>query len=93
MFQAIAIHHARPEHVDDFIAFMRRVREAVGDPPGLIQFDGYRDAHGGSTLAGISVWESEEAFRAALPLITSLGPERSPEWSERPDDVLTMTRF
>jgi hypothetical protein len=34
MFQAIAIHHARPEHVEDFLAFMHRVRAAVGEPPG-----------------------------------------------------------
>lgn len=25
MLQAIAIHHARAEHVDDFLAFMHRV--------------------------------------------------------------------
>ena len=27
MFQAIAIHHARPEHADAFVAFMHRVIE------------------------------------------------------------------
>ena len=42
MFVAIAIHHAAPEHVEDFVAFMGRVVEAVGHPPGLIDFDGYR---------------------------------------------------
>ena len=36
MFQAIAIHHARAEHVEDFLAYMHRVRAAVGEPPGLI---------------------------------------------------------
>ena len=92
MFVAIAIHHARPEHVDAFGDYMRRVREAVGDPPGLIDFHCYRDA-GTSRLVGLSRWESEQDFRAALPLIGSLGAERRDEWSERPDDVLMLTNI
>jgi heme-degrading monooxygenase HmoA len=92
MFQAIAVHHARPEHVDDFIAFMDRVRAAVGQPPGLIEFTGWR--HGDDpTLVAVSRWESEADFRAAVPLIMSLGHERRDEWSSRPDDLLTGTPF
>jgi quinol monooxygenase YgiN len=92
MFQAIAIHHAHPDHVDEFIAFMHRVVEKVGDAPGLIEFRGWRD--GPTTrLIGHSRWESEQAFRDALPTIMSLGPERRDEWSERPDDVLMLTEI
>jgi quinol monooxygenase YgiN len=92
MFQAIAIHHARPEHVEEFMAFMRRVIEKVGAAPGLIEFRGWRD--GPTTrLVGLSRWESEQAFRDALPLIMSLGPERNPEWSERDDDVLMLSEI
>ena len=40
----------------------------------------------GYQLAG----ESAADFRAALPLITSLAPERREEWSERPDDLLLL---
>ena len=87
--QAIAMRHARPEHVEDALAFMHRVRAAVGEPPGLIEFTTWRD--GPSTrLIGHSRWASEADFRAALPLITSLAPERREEWSERPDDVLLL---
>jgi quinol monooxygenase YgiN len=89
MFQAIAIHHAREEHVEQFLAFMHRVRAAVGEPPGLIDFTTWRDT-GSNRLIGHSRWESEADFRAALPLIMSLGPERRDEWSERPDDVLML---
>jgi quinol monooxygenase YgiN len=92
MFVAIAIHYPRPEHTDDFIAYMRRVRAAVGDPPGLVDFHGYRDAQT-SRLIGLSRWESEAAFHAALPLIGSLREERRDEWSQRPDDVLMLTRI
>jgi quinol monooxygenase YgiN len=92
MFQAIAIHHARAEHVDDFIAFMRRVVEATEDAPGLIEFRGWRDGPT-SRLIGLSRWESEQAFRDALPTITSFSGERREEWSERPDDVLMLSEI
>ena len=90
MFVAIAIHHAVPEHVEDFLAFMGRVVEAVGRPPGLIDFDRYRDQKS-NRLIGLSRWESEQAFRDALPLIGSLAHERREEWSAGPDDVLMLS--
>jgi quinol monooxygenase YgiN len=89
VFQAIAIHHARAEHAEDFLGFMHRVVEAVGAAPGLIEFTTWRDTQS-SRLFGHSRWESEADFRAALPLIMSLGPERRDEWSERPDDLLLL---
>jgi quinol monooxygenase YgiN len=92
MFVAIAIHHARPAHAEDFVAYMLRVRAAVGDPPGLIDFHGYRDTQT-ARLVGLSRWESEAAFQAALPRIGSLRAERREEWSERPDDVLMLSRI
>jgi quinol monooxygenase YgiN len=90
MFVAIAVHHVAPEHVEDFLVFMGRVVEAVGNPPGLIDFDGYRDKQT-SRLVGLSRWETEQAFLDALPLIGSLAHERREEWSERPDDVLMLS--
>jgi quinol monooxygenase YgiN len=89
MFVAIAIHHADPEYVEDFVAFMHRVIETVGHPPGLVDFRGYRDTQT-SRLVGLSRWESEAAFHAALQSIGSLGHERRDEWSLRPDDVLML---
>jgi len=90
MFVAIAVHHAAPEHVEEFFAFMGRVIQAVGRPPGLIDFDRYREQHS-NRLVGLSRWESEQAFRDALPLIGSLAHERREEWSQRPDDVLMLS--
>ncbi|ADB49972.1 antibiotic biosynthesis monooxygenase family protein [Conexibacter woesei] len=87
MFVAVAIHYPTSEHVEDFAAYMRRVRTAVGAPPGLIRFDSWRDP-GGGRLFGLSVWESQAAFEAALPLIGSLRDEHRPEWDARPDDIL-----
>jgi quinol monooxygenase YgiN len=90
MFTAIAIHHANPDYAEDFVAFMHRVIETVGHPPGLVDFDGYRDAET-SRLVGLSRWESQEAFEAALQSIGSLGHERRDEWSLAPDDLLMLT--
>ncbi len=90
MFVAIAVHHPAPEHTEDFVAFMRRVVEVVGEPPGLVDFHGYRDTHS-ARLVGLSRWESQQAFLDALPLIGSLGGERRDEWSLREDDVFMLT--
>jgi heme-degrading monooxygenase HmoA len=88
MFQTIAIHYPAPGHAEDFAAYMRRVREAVGVPPGLLSFDAWREP-GDARLVAVSRWESADAFEAALPLIGSLRDERREEWSARPDDVIT----
>ncbi len=89
MFIAVAIHHAAPEHEQAFLDFMHKVVEATEGTPGLIEFKACRDANGGF-LAGFSRWESAEAFAAALPAITSLAPLRKPEWSTKPDELITL---
>jgi quinol monooxygenase YgiN len=89
MFQAIAIHHAHPDHADAFLALMHRVIEHVGAAPGLIEFTAWREP-GGTRLFGFSRWESADAFQAALPSIGSLAGERRPEWSAREDEVLLL---
>jgi quinol monooxygenase YgiN len=89
MVQAVAIHHAVPEHREAFLAFMQRVIDATAGAPGLLEFKGFAEA-GGTRLFGFSRWESAEAFQAALPTILSLAPERRPEWSDRDDELLVM---
>jgi quinol monooxygenase YgiN len=89
VFVAIAIHHAAPELEADFIDFMHKVLQRTAGAPGLIEFKACRDPNGGF-LAGFSRWENEEAFRAALPTIGSLSHLRKPEWSTKPDEVITL---
>jgi heme-degrading monooxygenase HmoA len=89
MLQAIAIHHAHPDHADAFLGFMHRVIAHVGDAPGLIEFTAWREP-GGTRLFGFSRWESADAFQAALPSIAGLSGERRPEWSEREDELLLL---
>jgi len=92
MFVAIAFHHPAPEHEAAYADYMTRVRDAVGEPPGLIRFDCVRDDAGGR-LFGLSVWESRAAFEAALPAIGSLADEHVPAWDARPDEVVTGETF
>lgn len=91
MFQAIAIHHAAPEHVDDFAQHMRNVVAATEGAPGLLAFDCWRDTAIEGRLLAVSRWESEQAFRDALPRIGSLRHRRRPEWSVADDELLTST--
>jgi quinol monooxygenase YgiN len=84
------VHHAAPEHVEDFVAFMGRVIEATSGAPGLIEFTSWRDTGRPGLLMGLSRWESEQAFVEAMPRIMSLAPERREEWSAAPDELFTM---
>ena len=69
-----------------------KVIEATKGAPGLLEFKACRDANN-AFLAGLSRWESAEAFKAALPTITSLSPLRKPEWSTRPDELITLVEL
>jgi hypothetical protein len=68
---------------------MHEVIDATSGAPGLIEFKACRDP-GNGFLAGYSRWESRGAYEAALPRITSLAPLRRPEWSTRPDELITL---
>jgi hypothetical protein len=86
---AIAVHHAVPEYAGEFTDFMYKVIDRASGAPGLLEFRACRDP-GGRYLAGFSRWAGPEDFQAALPTIQSLAPLRKPEWSTRPDDVITL---
>jgi|SRR5215211_2714030 len=60
MFIAVAVHHAAPEHRDEFIDFMHKVIEATDGAPGPIAFKACRDP-ADRFLAGLLPL-SQEAF-------------------------------
>lgn len=90
MHVAIAIHHPKPEHVQDFLAFMATVEAVLQGSPGLLSVESWREL-GGGRLVGMSRWESQEDFTAALPRILAIGG-RDPAWSAQPDEMLSLTR-
>jgi quinol monooxygenase YgiN len=89
MLIAIAVHHAAPEYTGEFTDFMYKVIDRTSGAPGLLEFRVCRDP-GGRYLAGFSRWESPDDFAMARPAIASLAPLRKPEWTTRPDDVITL---
>ena len=91
-FVAIAIHHVAPEHEEAMVEFMHKVVDATEGAPGLIDFKACRDA-GGAFLAGVSSWESAEAFQSGLERIYSMAPLRKDEWTTKPDEVFTFVEL
>ena len=89
MFVAITIHHHVPEHEEALRGFMDEVAAAVDLAPGLIEFTTCRDS-AGRYLAGYSRWESEDAFRRALPTIRAMAPRRNPDWTSEPDEPIRL---
>jgi hypothetical protein len=68
MIAHLAIHHPKPEYKDDVLASMRRVDAAAAGQAGLIRINGWREIEG-DRLVGMSMWESRDAFEAAMPVI------------------------
>ncbi|MEU8238913.1 antibiotic biosynthesis monooxygenase [Actinoplanes missouriensis] len=64
-YLAQAIHYPKPEHRDDLIAAMGRMRAASAAVDGLEEIGGFEDADAGRLVA-ISVWSSLEAFQAGM---------------------------
>ncbi|GAA4606437.1 heme-degrading monooxygenase HmoA [Actinoplanes octamycinicus] len=62
---AQAVHYPKPEHRDDLVAAMDRMREASAGVPGLEQIGGFEDADGGRIIA-ISIWSSMAEFQAGM---------------------------
>ena len=88
-FVAVAIHHVDPRYEHEMLEFMRRVIQATEGEPGLIEFKACRELTT-RVLAGYSRWNSRRDFEAGLGTITSLSPQRKPEWTVRPDDILLL---
>ncbi|MEU8663561.1 antibiotic biosynthesis monooxygenase [Actinoplanes philippinensis] len=62
---AQAVHYPKPEHRDDIIAAMGRLRAASSGVAGLEEIGGFEDPEGGRIIA-ISVWSSMEAMQAGM---------------------------
>ena len=51
MFTAIAIHHPKPEHTEDFLRFMARVEGGMQSAPGLVSIESWCELNGGRLFA------------------------------------------
>jgi Antibiotic biosynthesis monooxygenase len=91
-FVHLTIHTPRPEHVEDQLRSMRRVAEAAADAPGLLRIGPWRDARSGR-LIGLGLWESKDAFDAAMPRVFASLPDEpgAEQWEAQPVEVFHLT--
>jgi quinol monooxygenase YgiN len=85
MFVTLVFHHPRPEHLEDFAAFMKRIEAGMQGTDGLLSIESYKDP-GSGDLVAIGRWESPEHAQAGVPKLVAIGG-RDPEWTDRPDDL------
>ena len=86
MFMHYAIHYPKPGMEDLLAESMTRFGKLVAEQPGLIFIapTPFRDAEG-ATLMGISIWESEADFNAALPVLRAHREKHpSQDWEMKP---------
>jgi heme-degrading monooxygenase HmoA len=89
VFLTIAVHHPKPEHVEDFLAFMRVVERKMQGTPGLASIELFREV-GDARLVAIGRWESPEAAADGIPRLMAIGG-RDPAWSAAPDEVFQLS--
>ena len=86
MFLFYAVHYPKPEKEALLIQSMQQFGELIKKQPGVIfvNTSPFRDPEKG-TLIGIAIWESQEAFQAAWPVLVKDAP--SEEWETKPREV------
>ena len=62
MYVVIAIHYPKPEHIEDFLAFMAKVETVAHGSPGMLRFGSWRE-DGGKRLVGLSCGSRKKPSR------------------------------
>lgn len=92
MFIFYSIHFPDPEKEELLVQSMHEFGELMRKQPGILFQAPYpfKDPEKG-TLMGISIWESEEAFQAALPTLQR-ARQNSPShaWEVKPPEVYLL---
>jgi len=89
MFIFYSIHHPRPGQEAALAESMARYGALMGAQPGIVFVapSPFKDPEKG-TLMGISIWESEAAFQAALPILEQARKDAPPrDLESRPPEV------
>ena len=87
----LALHHPKPEHLDDLLTAMHRLNDALQDAPGLLQIGAWRD-ESSTRIVAISIWESQKDFQGASGRIASVVANVPfDEWEERPRELIRAT--
>jgi hypothetical protein len=85
-----SIHYPRLDKEDLLIERTHTFGELMKTQPGIIFVAPYPfKNHDNGTVIGVTVWESQEAFQAAMEAIADLrGPE--PDWEIKPTEVYRL---
>jgi hypothetical protein len=84
----LAIHHPKPEHVDDLLGAMSRFGSVLTSTQGVVHASAWR-ADG--QIVAISIWESHDDLVAARPaMATAIADVPFAEWEARPRELLTL---
>lgn len=92
MFIFYSIHCPHPEKEEQLVQSMHEFGKLMTAQPGNIFVAPYSFKNpANETLMGISIWESQEAFQAALTTPESAQKDRpSREWEIRPTEVCML---
>jgi hypothetical protein len=93
LFVFYSIHYPKPEKEALLIESMHNYAELMEQQQGIVFVAPYAftDPERG-TLIGISIWESEEAFEAALPTLQNARKAApSGEWESNPPEVYMLS--
>lgn len=92
MFLFYSIHYPHPGKEEELAQSMHRFGKLMESLPGFVFVAPYpfKDTEKG-TLMGISIWESEEAFQAATPILQKVRKdEPSYDLEIKPPEVYTL---
>jgi hypothetical protein len=92
VFIFYSIHYPKPETEALLVQSMHEYGELMLQQPGILFQAPYpfKDPEKG-TLMGVSIWESQAAFNAALPTLQSARQNRpSTDWEIKPPDVYML---
>jgi hypothetical protein len=92
VFIFYSIHYPRPDQEDLLIESMHSFGELMRTQPGLLFVAPYpfKNPDNG-TVMGVTVWEAQETFQAAMKTIADLcGPGPSPDWAINPTEVYRL---
>jgi hypothetical protein len=91
-FIFMAFHEPKPEHRQDLLHGMTEMRALMAQHPGFIDAGAWEEA-GTSRIVGIAVWESQEAFEAAMPPGFGAPSGEISPWETAPRVPFFLTRW
>ncbi len=84
----LAIHHPKPEHVDDLLAAMTRFGKVLATTEGVLHASAWR---AGDQIVAISIWESRDRLLAARSVTAAaIADVPFASWEARPRELLTL---